>query len=166
MPRILQLSPDEIIEQLRISGASEAEIEATRRAQAKAEERGRIVDAEVERLRDKWLAYDVLSGWQLRGYGPDGGVVDHPRTGRRVILSVQREDDGEVWLHASISRRDRSLPTYEDLKTLHRVFMSGLVAYQLFVPEGEHVSFHEVLHLFACLTRRVTPDFTSGTGSL
>ena len=166
MPRITDLTEAEVLEQLQASGASQEMIDATLRGFAKAAERAAVDDPELRSLRDKWLAVDVPRQWVVHARGVDGGCVDNVKTGRRVILSMAREEDGEVWLHASISRRDRALPTYEDLKTVHRLFMPGLVAYQLFMPSDEHVNLAEVLHLWACVTRRVTPDFTGGTGSV
>lgn len=87
------------------------------------------------------------------------------------IVSEAKEDDGKWWRHVSVSRRDQEMPTYEDLKILHRITMANLTAYQLFVPEDKHIDFHrkggvQVLHLWACVDGPVTPDFSSGTGSI
>lgn len=87
------------------------------------------------------------------------------------IVSEAKEDDGKWWRHASVSRRDRQTPSYDDLKTLHRITMPAVVAYQLFVPEDQHIDFERkggvpVLHLWGCVDGPVTPDFSSGTGSI
>ena len=90
-----------------------------------------------------------------------------------ILCSEAKEDDGKWWRHASVSRRDRTMPTYDDTKTLKRICMPDLVAYQLFMPADKHIDLAgkgnrpvEVLHLWACLDGPVTPDFSSGTGSI
>ena len=85
----------------------------------------------------------------------------------RVICSEVKELDGRWWRHASVSRRDRQTPTYDDLKTLKSICIGEmLTAYQVFVPTDRHVNLSEVLHLWACVDGPVTPDFTHGTGSI
>ncbi len=78
-----------------------------------------------------------------------------------IMVTDFVERDGKAWRHASVSRRDRKIPTYEDLKNLYELTMEGLVAYQLFVPPDQHFTLKtvEVLHLWACLEGPVTPDF-------
>lgn len=90
-----------------------------------------------------------------------------------IICSESKEDDKRWWRHASVSRRDRQMPTYDDMKTLKRITMPDLVAYQLFMPTDKHIDLAgsgarpvQVLHLWACLDGPVTPDFSSGTGSI
>ncbi len=74
------------------------------------------------------------------------------------------ENDGKVWRHASVSRNDCSMPTWEDLAELKRVTIGPqFTAYQVFPPKDEY--FHgkqyrkEVLHLWCCMDGPVTPDF-------
>ena len=107
---------------------------------------------------------------QLRG----ASVNDDSYAGRFahlfIICSEAKEDDGKWWRHASVSRRDRQMPTYEDMATLKRICMDEHVAYQLFMPPSQHIDLAgervQVLHLWACLDGPVTPDFSSGTGSI
>lgn len=86
----------------------------------------------------------------------------------RFVVSVSREQDGNEWLHASVSRRDRKLPTYDDMATLKRICMGEhRTALQVFPPKEKHVNFAgehgvEVLHLWSCLDADVTPDFSRG----
>ena len=87
------------------------------------------------------------------------------------ICSESKEDDGRWWRHASVSRRNKTLPTYDDLKLLKEICIGpDLVAYQLFMSKDKHIDLAgprvEVLHLWACLEGPVTPDFSAGTGSI
>lgn len=129
-----------------------------------------LVDAEVDAARESFFARTMpriaTSRWIVRQVGADGLLCDRRDTGRRVIASISREFDGEIWLHASISRRDRELPTYHDLVEVQRVFVDPAISYQLFVPLDEHIDHAEVLHLWSCLTKRVTPDFSRGSGHI
>ena len=80
----------------------------------------------------------------------------------RFLVSVEDARDGNKWLHASVSRHDHKLPSYEDLKALKRLCMGDhRTAVQIFPPAEEHVDLApvtgiEVLHLWSCLDR---PDF-------
>lgn len=107
-------------------------------------------------------------GWVQRVNGADGlGLLDHPKRGLRVIHSICREADGEVWAHVSISRRDRKMPTWETTRDVFReVAGDDLVGVIVVPPADEHVNKAEVAHVWACLTRRPLPDFTRGTGSI
>lgn len=83
----------------------------------------------------------------------------------KFLVTAGREADNRVWVHASVSRRDRKMPTFEDLKELKKYTMPlTAIAYQVFVPESEWVSeVHPgqapVLHLWSCPGWRPTPDF-------
>lgn len=169
---------EDLIEQLRAEGVPESELEKVREASDEAAERNAVDDPEQDRLADEYLtAFEPANPkdarrWKVLDANPLGGVVlDNTHTGRRVLLSINREADGEVWLHGSVSRADRQIPTYEDLVMLHRDFMRSLLAYQLFVPPDEHYNLtttpREILHLWAPLTGpRRTPDFRSRAGTV
>jgi hypothetical protein len=176
--------PEEILAMLRERGASEDEVAAVISAATEAAEREARPDPERDAaasvvLEPVRLAINLAArtdrGFVLRDRAPLGVVLDNPRTGRRILLSVARQADDEVWLHGSISRRDRATPTYADLVTLHRA-MGQRLAYQLFVPPEEHYSLSpeftrgeagDVLHLWAPLTGpRPTPDFRSRAGTI
>lgn len=81
-------------------------------------------------------------------FGPDGWVF-LGRSGSHVIVSCSAGfEDGQEWVHASISHADR-MPTYEDLTALHDSVFGNAPAYQCFVPATEHVNLHEFcLHLW------------------
>lgn len=101
-----------------------------------------------------------------RRHGPDGwAYVRTDRTGS-VIVSVA-EHDGHEWVHASIAYTHR-MPTYDDLKLLHRAVFGNGWAYQPFAPPSEHINIHNyALHLFGRVDHQpALPDFTEGTGSI
>ena len=85
-----------------------------------------------------------------------------------VIVSIAEERQGETWLHVSMSRPNK-YPTYEELKTVKKVFIgSERDAVQIFPKESNHVNIHNYcFHLFSCLNKSdVLPDFTHGTGTI
>lgn len=85
----------------------------------------------------------------------------------QVIWSVSMEADGQYWLHVS-ARAKKRIPTYQELTRIKTLFIGDdRIAYHIFAPANEHVNIHPyVLHLWAPLQHRVTPDFTQGTGSI
>ena len=107
---------------------------------------------------------------QLRDVGVNNDSYGGRFANLFILCSEAKEDDGKWWRHASVSCRDRQMPTYEDMATLKRICMNDLVAYQLFMPPAQHIDLAgervQVLHLWACLDGPVTPDFSSGTGSI
>lgn len=98
--------------------------------------------------------------------GPYGWVIPHKAANGHVIVTPSVEDD-EEWIHASMAFEDR-LPTYDEMKLLHRAVFGDGWAYQVFAPPAEHVNIHaNALHLFGRLDgAAVLPDFTRGTGSI
>lgn len=82
-----------------------------------------------------------------------------------VIVTERVEADGKVWRHASVSRRDKTMPTYDDLMELKNICIGEhRTALQVFPPRDKHVDWAgkrgiEVLHLWCCLDGDVTPDF-------
>ena len=110
---------------------------------------------------------------------PEVHVIDRREDGYagqwkrlRFIVSTAVEQDVKRWLHASVSRSDLTLPTYDDLMHLKRLCIGEhRTALPVFPPTERHVDIAgplgvEVLHLWSCLDGDVTPDLTSGTGSI
>jgi hypothetical protein len=83
--------------------------------------------------------------------------------GKGIIISLDLDTEpGVEWLHASISYKMPSrMPSYTDLKTLHRAVFGDGHAYQCFVPPSEHVNLvSNVLHLWGRADGKpVLPDF-------
>jgi hypothetical protein len=100
-------------------------------------------------------------------YGPDGWTFAHRAMPGSIIVSCAPAEDGQEWVHASIAWQYR-MPTYDDLKLLHRAVFGDGWAYQVFAPGSEHVNIHQyALHLFGRLDGRpALPDFTRGSGSI
>jgi hypothetical protein len=76
----------------------------------------------------------------------------------RVLLSLDDFDDGiGEWLHASASYAAR-LPTWEDLKEVHQLFLLDLPAIQILPPKAHWLTAHEfTLHLFTRLDADTVP---------
>lgn len=103
--------------------------------------------------RDDWFPAEL--------YGPDGWCFGSCDLTRSIIASCDRMD-GVEWIHASIAYRDHTtMPTYDDLKLLHRAIFGTGFAYQVFTPPSEHVNIHETcLHLFGRSDGKpVLPEF-------
>ena len=101
-----------------------------------------------------------------RTFGPDGWTFVN-FDGKGTIVITCSPLGGDDWVHASIAHVGR-MPTYADLKLLHRAVFGDGWAYQVFAPPADHVNLHEhALHLFGRLDGKpVLPDFTDGTGSI
>lgn len=104
-----------------------------------------------------------------RVYGADGWIMRLRAGGGSVIVSYATWPmgaDEEDWVHASISFKE-TMPTYEDLVTLHKAVWKGKGwAYQVFAPDQDHVNIHPfALHLWGRLDGRpVLPDFVAIAG--
>lgn len=98
-----------------------------------------------------------------RRNGCCGWVVDEGSDAAplgRVIVTADHLSDDVNWIHASISHTDR-LPSYDDLKILHKAVFGEGWAYQVFAPPSEHINIHvHALHLFGRADgARALPDF-------
>lgn len=95
-------------------------------------------------------------------FGPDGWRLDRLDRTARIIATVgpTPQDDEDNWLHVSISRPS-SMPTYEDLTMLHKVFWPDGYAVQVFAPPAKHINIHSyALHLWGKPDGRIfLPDF-------
>lgn len=123
----------------------------------------------VEAALHPQMAFALPAGWELVDAGPDGWCCDNPRRGLRVIGSHGHVyPDGRRWFHLSLSRRDRAMPTFDQLPEAKRLFIgSGRKAVQVFPPDDEWYTvpgrnMPEVLHLFASLDDDPLPDFRIG----
>ena len=99
-------------------------------------------------------------GWY---YHPDANdVLENRYSEVRVILNVMRYSDGKAWAHLSMSRRDKKLPTWEQLREAKDLFLGKKrKAIQVLPPEDQYVNHNPgVLHLFCCLDDNdPLPDF-------
>jgi hypothetical protein len=117
-------------------------------------------------LQDRWQADYAgqkarleAAGWRQRTAGYDGlGTWDHRRRGLRLIHSVSRETDGQIWGHLSLSSRDGTLPGWYQLRDAQWLVYPGLAGVQVVAPESGHVNLAEVAHVWTCLTGGIIPD--------
>lgn len=116
----------------------------------------------------RFLPRLVPAPWRLVSEGEDGNLYVLPNRQASVIISVAREQDGRLWLHASMGRRDR-LPTWDELAAMKAwAIGTDRYAYQVLPPASKHVNIHPyVLHLWAPLDGEPPlPDFTHGGSTI
>ncbi len=116
-----------------------------------------------------WFPALTPPAWRetREGFGQDrvyGRVYRNVGEGLLVLASCAFYDDGVAWLHVSVSRRDRKIPTWEQMSQVKRVFVGDdRTALQVMPPKHKWVNMHPgCLHLYCCLSHDVTPDFTAG----
>lgn len=80
----------------------------------------------------------------------------------KVMEDVSVKADGKRWLHVSVSKPNRKMPTYDDLQEVRQLFIGeDRECYQVFPTKDRYVNIHHVLHLWACLDQPegVLPHF-------
>ena len=90
-----------------------------------------------------------------------------------IITSDSLEEDGRWWRHASVSRKDKAMPTYDDLMLLKYLTMGPTrIAIQVFPPERRHIDIAgrrpnpvQVLHLWSP-DDDFLPDFARGGNTI
>ena len=90
-----------------------------------------------------------------------------------IIASDALEEDDRWWRHASVSRKDKDMPTYDDLMLLKDLTMGpARIAIQVFPPEHRHIDIAgrrpnpvQVLHLWSP-DDDFLPDFARGGNSI
>ena len=127
-------------------------------------ESARVTDDQVLELaaKDKAVQAERLqrAGWRQRYDSDDGvGMWDQPGRRLRIVHSVSREPDGEIWAHLSISREGNFLPDWYQVRDAQRLLYPFGVGHIVIVPETEHVNEANVHHVWTCLTKQVLPDF-------
>lgn len=70
-----------------------------------------------------------------------------------VIESVCKREDGRTWLHVSISKRNRQMPSWDDVQAMRKAFIGEhRECYMIFPTADRYVNIHPgVLHLYCCL---------------
>ena len=113
-------------------------------------------------LPSGWAAIDT-TGW-TDGPDPDYARVYVKHGAVKVLISCARYADGKSWLHVSVSRRNREIPSWQLMSEVKDLFIGQeRTAYQVMPPRSKWVNIHPgVLHLWHCLDGDVTPDFTAG----
>ena len=110
----------------------------------------------------RWLPRIIPAPWRVIEEAPDGFAAATPGRKFTLIVSIARYD-GLPWLHASMAGPGR-VPTWQEMADLKAwVVGSEGIAYQVMPPTSEYVNDHPfVLHLWAPLGHRPTPDFRHG----
>lgn len=118
------------------------------------------------KIVDTIVAVDLPKGWRVLDAFEDGARF-LSQDNMRVLVTVDIEEDGHVWMHMSLSRR-KSLPSYEDMKIVKKIFVGDdAVAIQVFPAKKDHVNLHpNCLHLWSCLTGNPLPEFNRGEKSI
>jgi len=78
-----------------------------------------------------------------------------------VIVSIGREQDGNLWRHVSFSRQKR-MPTYSEIAEYKSLFIGNeKYALMVFPPQEKHVNLHKFcLHLWEPLDHYPLPEFS------
>lgn len=106
--------------------------------------------------------------WKQVTKGIDGlGSWTHGSRQLGMIHSIAVEQDGQLWEHVSLSRKDGKMPTWAQTRDVfHEVCGPNALGVIVVPPLEEHVNIAEVAHVWHCLTRRPLPDFTRGLGTI
>lgn len=111
------------------------------------------------------FAPPVPIGWKYIPFATDSpffGCKHYVRRGDKlqVLFTADRHEDSRIWLHASLSFKNR-LPSYQDMCDVKRLFIgSDRKAIQVFAAESDHVNIHPFcLHLWGCVDNDGLPDF-------
>lgn len=106
------------------------------------------------------------SNWR-RVHDPRFDGVYHSLT-LRALFSAGVEEDGRRWIHLSVSRTDRMIPTWLDLTEARDALLGReRLAVQVLPPRAEHYDSGtgvEVLHLWAPLDGSPLPNFLRARG--
>jgi|JI10StandDraft_1071094.scaffolds.fasta_scaffold267220_2 hypothetical protein len=88
---------------------------------------------------------------------------EFPGIGMRIFVSIDpNTEPGTDWVHASVAYKDPTrMPSYNDLKRMHRGVFGDGHAYQVFAPAAEHVNIRSnALHIWGRLDGLpVLPNF-------
>jgi len=118
-----------------------------------------------------WSGLDAPIGWHIidfihQYHEPQEycGYAWERMIGQRITVmeDVSIKVDGRRWLHVSVAKPNRKIPTYEDLQEVRRLFVGEeRECYQTFPPKERYVNANNVLHLWCCLDqpKGVLPQF-------
>jgi hypothetical protein len=123
-----------------------------------------LPDAEVRNLLPRILpaGWVVIPSLDFEGFYESSSL--------RVIFSAGIEEDGKKWAHVSVSRYDKTVPSWLDLVEVRDIFLGReRLAIQVLAPWSEHYTFGrgtEVLHLWAPLDGIPIPNFARARGGV
>lgn len=103
------------------------------------------------------------NGWRIVGRWGYGYTLQNG-SGLRAIIDCAMKEDGQFWVHVSVSRASRT-PSHEDMAAVKRDFLGDRYAYSVWPPAEKYVNIHaHCLHLWAradVCNGRVLPEFSS-----
>jgi hypothetical protein len=116
--------------------------------------------------RDKWMWSNGGMREELN-WSDDAVALVRKDHSQSILVSVSSkfpENDGTIWIHASICNHKpyETIPTYDDLKMLrHAVWGPNGWAFQVFPPNDANINIHTfALHLWGRADGvRTHPDF-------
>ena len=124
-------------------------------------------------LLPAWWPGVLPAGWDEIDTSPWTGQPDRAYTRAytkrgtlRVIVTCARYDDGKRWVHLSVSRSNKEIPSWLAMGEVKEVFLGPeRTAIQVHPPRSQYVNIEEgVLHIFCCTDgMEFLPDFR-GTG--
>lgn len=100
-----------------------------------------------------WSGLPAPSGWRIVERADDG-LLWQRLYGEaiKVMESTSVKSDGRAWLHVSVSKPSKKMPTYEDIQTMRRLFIGEhRESYMIFPTQDRYINIYPVLHLFTCL---------------
>jgi hypothetical protein len=113
---------------------------------------------------DQVRALDA-AGWESREQNRDGiGTWDRRRA--RIVHSVAREEDGQVWAHVSLSNAENTMPGWYEVRNAGWLLYPGQFGIVVIAPQSSHVNIANVAHVWFCLSGPTCPDFSHGMGSI
>lgn len=122
----------------------------------------------IELVRIAILPSVLQAGWVCLHEGEDGlGQFRHEARGWVAIHSIAIEQDKEVWLHVSMSRRNKEMPPWRQVRDTWWEFAGNVRGLVVLAPPSDHVNLAEVAHAWGCLTNPdLLPDFSHGLGTI
>lgn len=98
-----------------------------------------------------WFIVDHI--WDYHTRTERVGFMWERTVGQRltVIEDLCLKADGHRWLHISVAKPNKKLPTYEDLQEARRLFIGDRECYMIFPTSDRYVNFENVLHLWCCV---------------
>jgi hypothetical protein len=90
----------------------------------------------------------------IQKFGPEGMIWERLfGNPLRVIETIADKEDGRNWLHVSVSKRNKKIPSYDELAEVRRIFIGkDRECYMVWPPNDRYVNLHPaVLHLYCCL---------------
>jgi hypothetical protein len=105
----------------------------------------------------------VPQGWHIVRREDDGILWERLIGGKMTVIeSVATEADGKRWLHVSVAKPNRKIPSYDEVQYIRKLFIGeDRESYMIFPPKERYVDINPVLHLWTCLDepKGVLPQF-------